>query len=85
MKEQFTVKHKKQPVRRPLIDVVYENPKGITPENLLRIANYTIEEIDDFYCDLSNIMQEIEEVKPSGSQAKKWLINNNVLIKPKKV
>jgi len=85
MKEQFTVKHKKQPARRPLVDVIYENPKGITPENLLRIANYTIEEIDDFYCELSNIMQEIEEVKPSGSQAKKWLINNNVLIKPKKV
>lgn len=85
MKRQLSVKHKKQPVRGPLLEVIRKNPEGITPENLLRMANYTIEEIDDFYCDLSNIMQEIEEVKPSGSQAKKWLINNNVLIKPKKV
>ena len=85
MKRQLSIKHKKQPVRYPLLEVIRKNPEGITPENLLRIANYTIEEIDDFYCDLSNILQEIEEVKPSGSQAKKWLINNNVLIKPKKV
>lgn len=85
MKRQLSVKHKKQPVRYPLLEVIRKNPEGITPENLLRIANYTIEEIDDFYFDLSNIMQDIEEVKPSGSQAKKWLINNNVLIKPKKV
>ncbi len=85
MKRQLSAKHIKQSARRPLMDVIYENPKGITPENLLRVANYTIEEIDDFYCDLSNIMQEIEEIKPSGNQAKKWPTNKKVLIKPKKV
>ncbi|MHC4123237.1 MAG: restriction endonuclease subunit S [Planctomycetota bacterium] len=85
MTRQLSRKHIKKPIRRSLIDLIYENPKGITPENLLREANYTIEEIDDFYCNLSNIIQEIEEVKPLGNQAKKWPTNNKVLIKPKKV
>jgi type I restriction enzyme S subunit len=70
---------------RPLLEVLSEHPEGISPEALLREANYDIiTEIDEFYRDLSAVADKFDEAKPQGAMAKKWPNNANVTLRLRK-
>ena len=66
--------------KRSLKDVLAENPSGITPEMLLKDANYSLDEIDDFYAQLGKISDQIDQVKPIGKQAFKWPFEAKVIL-----
>ncbi|MFC1761025.1 hypothetical protein ACFL6U_02975 [Planctomycetota bacterium] len=85
MPSKSTGRGRKKPLKRPLLEVITENPEGITPEDLLREANYKIEEVDAFYQELASIMAKVEEIKPIGAQTKTWPEKAQVLLKPQKV
>lgn len=67
--------------RRPLLDVLKEHPRGLTPEELLRTAGYAISEVDDFYSELRGIVDHIEEKRPAGSKLNKWPKGARILLK----
>ena len=85
MSSKSTGRGRKRTSKRPLLDVITENPEGITPEDLLREANYKIEEVGAFYRELASIMAQVEEIKPTGAQAQAWPVKAHVLLKPQKV
>jgi type I restriction enzyme S subunit len=75
---------KQTKLKRSLIEVIHEYPKGITPEELLRAANYKIDEVDAFYAELSKICSQIEQEKPSGRSALKWPHDSKVILRLKR-
>jgi type I restriction enzyme, S subunit len=76
------VKSKKK--KRSLRDVLIDHPTGLTPEALLKAANYSIDEVDDFYEKLAHIADQIEEKKPLGSKAFKWPNETQIILKLKR-
>jgi type I restriction enzyme S subunit len=69
--------------KRSLLDVIREAPSGITPEELLTSANYSIDEVDLFYARLAEIKDDIMEQKPSEPEAYKWPYEAKVIIRSK--
>jgi type I restriction enzyme, S subunit len=72
------VKPKKK--KRSLRDVLADYPTGLTPEKLLTAANYSIDEVDEFYEKLAQIADQIEEKKPLGSKALKWPYEAQIIL-----
>jgi hypothetical protein len=70
-------------VKRPLLDVIREAPSGITPEELLTSANYSIDEVDLFYAQLAEIKDDILEQKPSEPEACKCPYEAKVILRSK--
>jgi len=82
------LKRRVKPVKRPrsktpLLEVMREHPDGITPEDLLSKANFSIEEVDLFYAELSDMQPLIEEEKPMDSAALRWPHDSKVILKLK--
>ena len=77
-------KVKRTKLKRSLIEVMREYPKGITPEELLTAAEYKIDEVDAFYEQLSIISSHVEEEKPSGGAALKWPLKSKVILRLKR-
>jgi len=69
--------------RRPLLDVLGEHPKGLTPEDLLRAAGYAITEVDDFYSELRGIAGQVEEKRPAGAKINKWPKGAKIMLRAK--
>ncbi|MEQ1935131.1 MAG: restriction endonuclease subunit S, partial [Fimbriimonadaceae bacterium] len=51
--------------RRTLVDVLAENPDGITPEELFASAGFASEEVDAFYADLGQVTG-LKQTLPAG-------------------
>jgi type I restriction enzyme S subunit len=69
--------------RRPLLDVLLEHKKAITPEQLFREAGFQPAEADLFYRELASLRKIIRENKPSGSEARAWPNRARVLLELK--
>jgi type I restriction enzyme S subunit len=74
-------KVKSSKIKRKLMDILSEYPDGIRPELLLSEANYSIDEIDDFYARLGKISDQIDQIKPTGKQALKWPFEAEVTLR----
>ncbi len=72
---------KKSKIKKPLLDVMRKHPDGITPENLLSEANFSVEEVDVFYAQLCEISAYIEQEKPMGNEAFKWPYDLKVILR----
>ena len=66
--------------RRPLLDVLREHKKPITPEQLFREAGFQPAEADSFYRELASLRKVIREKKPSGAEARAWPHRARVLL-----
>lgn len=57
--------------RRALLDVLREQPNGITPEDLFASAGFKADDVDDFYAELSRI-KNLRQILPSDAAVSKW-------------
>jgi type I restriction enzyme S subunit len=76
-------KSKVQSIRRPLLDVLREHKRPITPEQLFRDAGFQSAEADLFYRELATLRKIIRERKPSGTEARAWPQRVRVLLELK--
>ena len=58
--------------RRPLLAVLKEHPKGMSPEELLREAGYSLDDIDEFYKALRSVASRVEEKRPQPRTVRAW-------------
>jgi type I restriction enzyme S subunit len=70
--------------RRSLLDVLNKHPKGLSPEDLLQKAGYSITEVDDFYSDLRRVAAQITEERPAGAKINKWPKGATILLRAKR-
>ncbi|MGA9365333.1 MAG: restriction endonuclease subunit S [Bacteroidota bacterium] len=77
--------HKLKPksVRRPLLEVLREHSKPMTPEQLYREAGFQPEEVDVFYRELASLRDILREEKPSASEVKAWPHRAHVVLELK--
>jgi type I restriction enzyme S subunit len=74
---------KSKTIRRPLLEVLRENKKPITPEQLFHEAGFQPAQADQFYRELASLRKNLREKKPSVSEAKAWPYRTHVLLKLK--
>jgi type I restriction enzyme S subunit len=58
--------------KRPLLPILRDHPKGLTPEELLSAAGYDLTEIDDFYEQLRAVQAYVTESRASGTRIHSW-------------
>lgn len=73
-------KSKSKTVRRPLLDVLREHKKAMTPEKLFRDAGFEASQVDLFYRELASLRDKLREQKPKASKAKLWPSRKDVLL-----
>lgn len=71
---------KPKATRRPLLDVLREHEKPMTPEELFNEAGFRPSQVDLFYRELASLHDKLEERKPSESQAKLWPYRAHVVL-----
>ncbi len=76
-------KSKSKLARRPLLDVLREHKKPMTPEQLFREAGFEPVDADMFYRELVSLRKIIHQKKPSATEAKEWPHRVHVLLKLK--
>jgi type I restriction enzyme S subunit len=69
--------------RRPLLEVLREHNKPMSPEQLYREAGFQPEEVDVFYRELASLRIILREQKPSASEVKGWPHRAHVLLELK--
>lgn len=55
-----------------LQEILKQNPEGLSPEKLFSMAGFTEVEVDAFYQELASLQPQMEELKPTGDDAKMW-------------
>jgi hypothetical protein len=73
-----------QKARRPLLDVLREQRKSVTPEELFRAAGFEPWQVDQFYRELASIRDELIEQKPKASEVKLWPHRAQVVLQLRK-
>jgi len=73
-------KARRKAIRRPLIDVLREFARPVTPEELFKAAGFDESQVDIFYHELAALRGALREVKPTGTDAKLWPENASVLL-----
>jgi type I restriction enzyme S subunit len=73
------------PEHKSLLAVLKEQKESITAEELMLLAGFTSEDIDDFYIELASIDEKIEQVTPDNQKLLNWPYEkkSNVKIKLK--
>ncbi len=74
---------KMQVARRPLADILREQEKPMTPEELFRAAGFDVSQVDDFYRELTLLRDTLMEQKPKASDTKLWPSGAKVLLQIK--
>lgn len=69
--------------RRPLLDVLAEQTKPMTPEQLFREAGFEASQVDQFYRELCLLREKLKEQKPKASETKSWPMRAHVLLQLK--
>ena len=69
--------------KRSLLEALRQHPSGITPEALLSASNYSIDEVDAFYSELSKLYEDLEETKPEGNALFAWPYDAKVTLRLK--
>lgn len=76
-------KTKATDTRRPLIDVLREHKRALTPEQLFREAGFHPDEVDLFYRELASLRKVLDERRPPGPGGKSWPHHARVLLELK--
>lgn len=72
------------PQRRPLLEVLGNHRKGLSPEELLREAGYRLDQVDEFYSDLRACASDIEETRPPLRRIKSWPKTAHIVLRLKR-
>lgn len=58
--------------RKPLLTVLNEQSEPVRPEELMQLAGFSSNEVEEFYIVLAGIAEQVEQLLPSTSQKKNW-------------
>jgi type I restriction enzyme S subunit len=82
-KEKRMPKSKSRAIQRPLLEVLQEHKRPITPEQLFRKAGFQPADADLFYRELASLRKIVRETKPSAAESKSWPTRARVLLEIK--
>ena len=65
-KKKVTSEHK------PLLTVLNEQREPVKPDELMQLAGFSSSEVEEFYIELAEISEKIEQLSPDEKQIKNW-------------
>ncbi|EIV8614825.1 restriction endonuclease subunit S [Vibrio vulnificus] len=73
-KQKRSTKRKKKvtPGRKPLLTVLNEQSEPVRPEELMQLAGFSSNEVEEFYIALAEIAEQVEQLSPEANQIKNW-------------
>ncbi|HDM8055022.1 restriction endonuclease subunit S [Vibrio harveyi] len=73
-KQKRSTKRKKKvtPRRKPLLTVLNEQSEPLKPDELMQLAGFLSNEVEEFYIELAEIAEQIEQLSPDTEQIKNW-------------
>ncbi len=60
------------PRRKPLLTVLNEQSEPLKPDELMQLAGFLSNEVEEFYIELAEIAEQIEQLSPDTEQIKNW-------------
>ncbi|MGB6293882.1 MAG: restriction endonuclease subunit S [Vibrio anguillarum] len=67
--------HRKKKVtskRKPLLTVLNEQSEPVKPDELMQLAGFSSNEVEEFYIELAEIAEKIEQLSPDEKKIKNW-------------
>ncbi|MEZ9864706.1 restriction endonuclease subunit S [Vibrio breoganii] len=58
--------------RKPLLKVLNEQSEPLKPDELMQLAGYSSNEVEEFYIELAEIAEQVEQLSPDTEQIKNW-------------
>ncbi|UTZ44244.1 restriction endonuclease subunit S [Vibrio campbellii] len=58
--------------RKPLLTVLNEQSEPLKPDELMQLAGYSSNEVEEFYIKLAEIAEQVEQLSPDTEQIKNW-------------
>lgn len=58
--------------RKPLLTVLNEQSEPLKPDELMQLAGYSSNEVEEFYIDLAEIAEQVEQLSPDAKQIQNW-------------
>lgn len=73
-KQKRSTKRKKKVTsgRKPLLTVLNEQSEPLKPDELMQLAGYSSNEVEEFYIKLAEIAEQVEQLSPDTEQIKNW-------------
>ncbi|WP_418103727.1 restriction endonuclease subunit S [Vibrio harveyi] len=73
-KQKRSTKRKKKvtPRRKPLLTVLNEQSEPLKPDELMQLAGFLSNEVEEFYIELAEIAEQVEQLSPDTEQIKNW-------------
>ncbi|MBC8656171.1 restriction endonuclease subunit S [Vibrio parahaemolyticus] len=73
-KQKRSTKRKKKvtPGRKPLLTVLNEQSEPLKPDELMQLAGFLSNEVEEFYIELAEIAEQVEQLSPDTEQIKNW-------------
>ncbi|UCM61214.1 restriction endonuclease subunit S [Aeromonas hydrophila] len=58
--------------RKPLLTVLNEQSEPVKPDELMQSAGFSSNEVEEFYIELAEISEKVEQLSPDEKQIKNW-------------
>lgn len=58
--------------RKPLLTVLNEQSEPLKPDELMQLAGYSSNEVEEFYIKLAEIAEQVEQLSPDTERIKNW-------------
>nr|WP_243468185.1 restriction endonuclease subunit S [Vibrio vulnificus] len=58
--------------RKPLLTVLNEQSEPLKPDELMQLAGFSSNEVEEFYIKLAEIAEQVEQLSPEANQIKNW-------------
>ncbi|HCE4575646.1 restriction endonuclease subunit S [Vibrio parahaemolyticus] len=73
-KQKRSTKRKKKvtPGRKPLLTVLNEQSEPLKPDELMQLGGFLSNEVEEFYIELAEIAEQVEQLSPDTEQIKNW-------------
>ncbi|WP_232597231.1 restriction endonuclease subunit S [Photobacterium phosphoreum] len=73
-KQKRSTKRKKKVTsgRKPLLTVLNEQSEPLKPDELMQLAGFSSNEVEEFYIELAEIAEQVEQLSPDTEQIKNW-------------
>ena len=69
-------------MKKPIIETLKEK-NVLKVSSLMFEAGYSLEEVEEFYQALSDVSEQIEEIRPIGEMKNNWPYSDEIMIKLK--
>lgn len=58
--------------RKPLLTVLNEQSEPIKPDELMQLAGFSSNEVEEFYIELAEISEKVAQLSPDEKLIKNW-------------